>query len=58
MGSADLKEMDAGGMDSTGRSLTNAGKILGIIATVLLAVGVVITVLVFGLGLLGAAASH
>jgi hypothetical protein len=35
MGSGDLKEMDAGTMDASGRSLTKAGKICGIIAVTL-----------------------
>ncbi|HIA72183.1 MAG TPA: DUF4190 domain-containing protein [Phycisphaerales bacterium] len=45
MGSADLKAMDAGTMDPEGRSSTQAGKILGIIATLL-------AVLSFVLGML------
>jgi len=35
MGSADLKEMDAGTMDPAGRGLTNAGKTIGMIYTIL-----------------------
>jgi hypothetical protein len=35
MGSGDLKAMDAGQMDPSGRGLTQAGKICGIIATIL-----------------------
>ena len=35
MGSADLKEMDAGAMDPAGRGSTNGGKICGIIGLVL-----------------------
>ena len=58
MGSGDLKLMDSGQMDSTGRSLTNAGRICGIIATVLLILGVLGGILIFGLGILGAAASR
>jgi hypothetical protein len=48
MGSADLKEMDAGMMDPAGRGMTGAGRILGIIICILFAVGVVLAVL-FGL---------
>jgi len=44
MGKSDLAEMDAGRMDPEGRSLTKAGQILGIIGTLLFAVG-----LLFGL---------
>lgn len=51
MGSADLKQIDAGTMDPEGKSLTQIGKILGIIATVLLAIGVVIAVLSIVLGI-------
>jgi hypothetical protein len=38
MGSGDLKEMDAGTMDAGGRSMTQAGKIFGIITVVFFAV--------------------
>jgi Flp pilus assembly protein protease CpaA len=57
MGSGDLKQMDAGQMDPGGRGMTQAGRICGIVATVLLAIGVVVGVLLFALGVLGAAAS-
>lgn len=52
MGKADLQEMDEGRMDPSGRGLTEAGKILGIVSLVLTAVGilVVIAIMVFGLG--------
>ena len=36
MGSGDLKAMDAGTMDPSGRGLTQAGKICGMIATILM----------------------
>lgn len=58
MGNGDLKQMDAGAMDPEGRSLTNAGRICGIIATVLLILGVVVAVVALALGILGAAASQ
>jgi len=35
MGSADLKEIDAGTMDPAGRGMTSAGRILGMINTLL-----------------------
>jgi hypothetical protein len=57
MGKNDLGEMDAGLMDPEGRSLTNAGRICGIIATILLAVGLLVGILLFVVGMLGAAAS-
>ena len=58
MGSGDLKQIDAGQMDATGRGLTNAGRICGIIATILLIVGVVISVLLVAFGVLGAVATQ
>ncbi len=39
MGSTDLKAMDAGTMDPEGRSITQAGKIIGMIATILNIIG-------------------
>jgi hypothetical protein len=36
-GNQDLREMDAGAMDPTGRGMTQAGRICGIIGTVLTA---------------------
>ncbi|MCW5551728.1 MAG: DUF4190 domain-containing protein [Verrucomicrobiae bacterium] len=56
MGKNDLLEMDAGQMDPAGRSLTNAGRICGIIGCVLLVLGVVIAGLIFVLGMMGAIA--
>ena len=55
MGNKDLREMDAGVMDPSGRSLTSGGRICGIIATVLLALSIVVVVLMVALGVLGAA---
>jgi len=50
MGKNDINDMDAGQMDPSGRSMTNAGKICGIIATVLLALGIVFFILMMVLG--------
>lgn len=47
MGSGDLKEMDAGMMDPSGRGNTNAGKICGIIATVLTIISVMVVGIIF-----------
>ena len=58
MGNGDLKEIDAGTMDPTGRSTTNAGRICGIIATILMILAVLAFIAIFALGLLGAAASN
>ncbi len=57
MGSGDLKQIDAGQMDPSGRGLTNAGKICGIVATILLVLSVVVGLLLVVLGVFGAAAS-
>jgi hypothetical protein len=58
MGNNDLKEIDAGTMDPSGRSTTNAGRICGMIATILFVVGLVIVIAVFALGVAGAAAGR
>lgn len=58
MGNNDLKEMDAGAMDPSGRGITQGGKICGIVATVLLIIGVVVSILLFSLGVLGSLAAH
>jgi hypothetical protein len=58
MGSGDLKEMAAGSMDPSGRSITNAGRICGMIATFLLILGAVVGILLFALGFLGALTHH
>jgi hypothetical protein len=58
MGNGDLKEMDAGLMDPSGRGLTTGGRICGIIATILMILGVLIMIAIFGLGILGAAAGR
>jgi hypothetical protein len=47
MGDADLEKMKLGDMDSSGRDLTNAGRILGIIATIYFFAMAVVTILVF-----------
>jgi hypothetical protein len=56
MGSGDLKQMDAGTMDPSGRSLTNAGRICGMINCILTALGIVAVIALLALGILGAAA--
>jgi len=42
MGNNDLREMDAGRMDPTGRGLTVAGKICGMVSVILALVGLAI----------------
>ena len=46
MGNGDLKEIDAGTMDPSGRGTTQAGKICGMIATILMIVGFIIGLIV------------
>ena len=58
MGSGDLKEIDAGAMDPAGRGMTQAGKILGMIAVILTILGVVVVIALMALGLLAGAAGQ
>ena len=58
MGSGDLKQIDAGAMDPSGRPLTNVGRICGIIATVLLGLAVIAVIAAVALGVLGAVVSR
>jgi len=53
-GNADLAEMDAGRMDPSGRGMTSAGRILGMIACILTVVVVLIWILVLVAGGLAA----
>jgi hypothetical protein len=57
MGSNDLKEMDAGTMDPSGRGQTQGGKICGIVGTVFTILWLVGIIAFFGLALL-AGATH
>lgn len=50
LGNSDLKDMAAGTMDPEGRQLTQIGKILGIIAVALMALGILIFILAIALG--------
>ena len=52
MGNADLKEMDAGTMDPEGRSLTQAGKILGIIGTLMATLGFILVFIMLAIALI------
>jgi hypothetical protein len=49
MGTGDLKEMDAGTMDPSGHGNTQAGKICGMIGTILAIIGLIIGILVVAL---------
>jgi hypothetical protein len=58
MGAGDLKQIDAGTMDPAGRGLTTAGKILGMIVTILYILGAVVVGLLLILGVIGGAVSN
>lgn len=47
MGNNDLREMDAGIMDPTGRENTSAGRICGIISTVILGLVLLFLIAIF-----------
>ena len=49
LGSKDLNSMTRGDMDPAGEGMTRAGKVLGIIATVLMGVGLLVATVVIGL---------
>ncbi len=57
MGNGDLRKMDAGQMDPSGRGLTNAGRICGMISVILALVGIAfgILMMIIGLGITGIA---
>lgn len=59
MGNSDLREIREGRMDPEGESMTNVGRILGIIATIFVVVGILSTCGFFGcafmIGAMGAA---
>jgi len=60
-GNADLKEMDAGQMDPSGRGMTQAGKIVGMVSVILNVVGFalwIIIVLIMGAAAVTGAASN
>jgi len=58
MGNGDLKQIDAGTMDASGRGMTNAGRICGMIATILLGISLLVGIAMLALGVLGAASGH
>lgn len=57
MGNTELAAIDAGKRNPQGRGSANAGRILGIIGTVLLAVGIVVLIILFGVGFFAATTS-
>jgi hypothetical protein len=58
MGNGDLKQIDAGAMDPSGRPVTNAGRICGMIATILLAISIVIGIIIVAVTVLGVTAGR
>jgi hypothetical protein len=58
MGNNDLKAIRAGQMDPTGEGLTQGGRIVGMIATILTLVGVVVALGVGALMVIGGIAHH
>jgi hypothetical protein len=50
MGNGDLREIDAGRMDPTGRGLTQAGKICGMIGVILSIIYIIINIIMVLLG--------
>lgn len=57
MGNGDLREMDAGLMDPSGRGLTQAGRILGMVSVGLTILVIVVWVLIAGLAIIGGVAA-
>ncbi len=57
MGNKDIPKMEAGTMDPEGLGSTKAGKICGIIATILMIIGVVVWVGMLALGITAGAMS-
>ncbi len=56
MGNTDLREMAVGRMDPTGRDLTQAGRVCGIVGTVIMLIPMVIVIFAaIGMVLFGAA---
>ncbi|MDT8300278.1 MAG: DUF4190 domain-containing protein [Sedimentisphaerales bacterium] len=51
MGNNDMREIDAGRMDPTGRGLTQAGKICGMVGVILSIVAIVMQVIFMLLGM-------
>ena len=58
MGHGDLKAMDAGAMDPSGRSTTSAGKVCGIIGTILWGLGMLAWIALLALGILAGVAGQ
>lgn len=57
MGNNDLREMNAGLMDPSGRDTTSAGRVCGIIGTVLMILWLLVVMVVLVMGGIGAVAA-
>ena len=55
MGNADMGEIRAGTMDPSGEQLTNIGRILGMVGTILIFFGMCLGLVFFIIGMSGAA---
>jgi hypothetical protein len=51
MGNGDLSEMDAGRMNASGRGLTMAGKIIGMVSVGLAVLSIVVWIIMFAIGI-------
>jgi hypothetical protein len=58
MGKADINEIRAGTMDPSGEQLTNIGRILGIVGTVLIVLGMCMGLAFFVIGMSGVAVNQ
>ena len=58
MGKNDLEQIRSGAMDPEGESMTNAGKILGLIGTILAVLGILLFIVIFFLGMGLAVSEH
>jgi hypothetical protein len=58
MGNADINEIRAGTMDPSGEQLTNIGRILGIVGTVLIVLGMCMGLTFFVIGMSGVAVNQ
>jgi hypothetical protein len=50
MGNTDLTAMDRGEVDPSGRGMTQAGKVLGIVSVVLASIGILFAIVMIGFG--------
>ena len=58
MGNADISEIRAGTMDPSGEQLTNIGRILGMVGTILIVLGMCMGLAFFVIGMSGVAVNQ